>query len=213
MKIQLFVALFISVILLSACGKDEEEVIVSQEVWEVAETNTWEIVSQEIEVEEEFLDEDGDGITDEAEDVAVEQQQIIPNRWDSDIDESVEEVELTTEQEQLIEKQVAQKDVGSPASSYKVYDPNNLSGTDEKILFFHASWCPSCVAADANFSQETELAVDSDIYKVDYDSNQALREQYGVNAQHTFILIDENGNQIRRMVGATNSQQLQALYR
>ncbi len=74
----------------------------------------------------------------------------------------------------------------------------------KKVLFFHATWCPSCKSADKNLKADT-IADGLTIFKVDYDSNTDLRKKYGVVAQHTFVYVDNNMEKIKLMVGGRNS--------
>lgn len=68
-----------------------------------------------------------------------------------------------------------------------------------KLLFFHASWCPQCRALDESI-KASELPNDVTIFKVDYDTNQALRAKYGVTLQTTVVKTDEEGNKISSYV-------------
>ncbi len=71
------------------------------------------------------------------------------------------------------------------------------SGT--KILFFYAPWCPQCRATDKSI-KNSNLPDNLTIFKVDYDSNQALRKRYGVTIQTTFVKVDNSGNKIKSFV-------------
>lgn len=71
------------------------------------------------------------------------------------------------------------------------------SGT--KLLFFHAPWCPQCRALEKDI-QATSLPDNLTIYKVDYDTNQSLRQKYGVTIQTTLVKVDSIGNQIEKYV-------------
>jgi len=44
------------------------------------------------------------------------------------------------------------------------------------------------------------------ILKADFDSDLELRKKYGVVAQHTFVVVDENGEEIKKWVGGYNIQ-------
>ncbi len=78
--------------------------------------------------------------------------------------------------------------------TYQDYSANALAnaGTNTRILFFHAPWCPQCRALDADI---TKMGVPDglSIFKVDYDSNTDLRKQYGVTLQTTVIKVDASG--------------------
>lgn len=70
------------------------------------------------------------------------------------------------------------------------------------VLFFHANWCPTCRSADSNISSRAdEIPENVTIIKTDYDSNRALRNQYGITGQHTFVQVDAQGNEITKWVG------------
>jgi thiol-disulfide isomerase/thioredoxin len=71
------------------------------------------------------------------------------------------------------------------------------SGT--KLLFFHAPWCSQCRQMEASINKDG-IPTDVTVFKVDYDSNQKLREKYGVTLQTTFVKIDDSGNKIKSYV-------------
>lgn len=83
---------------------------------------------------------------------------------------------------------------------YADYDNSLIGSTDNTVLAFFASWCPSCVAADKGISAG-EVPSDLSILKVDFDNSTDLRQKYGVVAQHTFVQIDADGNEIKKWVG------------
>jgi len=87
-------------------------------------------------------------------------------------------------------------DSTTPASgsSYIEYSQTAFEQAEgTRVLFFHASWCPQCRALDADL--QSKGAPDGyTILKVDYDSNQDLRQKYGVTIQTTLIKVDGNGN-------------------
>lgn len=89
--------------------------------------------------------------------------------------------------------------------SAEVIDTTN--GT--KILFFHAPWCPQCKALEASI-KTGPIPNDTTIIKVDYDSNQALKQKYGVTTQTTLVLVDDNGNLVKKYV-AYSTPSLSAL--
>lgn len=83
---------------------------------------------------------------------------------------------------------------------FKDYQEGLVASTDGvTLLFFHAPWCPQCrmIESDIN-SQGVPIGVS--ILKVDYDSNQALRQKYGVTLQTTFVKVDKSGDEIQKYV-------------
>lgn len=88
----------------------------------------------------------------------------------------------------------------SGPGTYQPYSAEAVTAaTGTKVLFFHAPWCPQCRSLDTDITTKgapTGVA----IFKVDYDSNQALRQKYGVTIQTTFVKIDDNGNLVKKYV-------------
>lgn len=81
----------------------------------------------------------------------------------------------------------------------------------DTVLFFNASWCPTC--------QNTVKALDAakadfpdglTVVSVDYDSATDLKKQYGVTTQHTFVLIEPDGSEIRKWSGTETVEAIQA---
>jgi thiol-disulfide isomerase/thioredoxin len=97
-------------------------------------------------------------------------------------------------------KQPAEQNDTSIKGRYVDYSPEAIAGTrGDIILFFHAPWCPQCRAAEASI-KSASLPDNLTIFKVDYDTNQALRQQYGVTLQTTFVKVDESGGKLESFV-------------
>ena len=90
---------------------------------------------------------------------------------------------------------------------YANYDSSLVGATDDTVLFFHASWCPSCVAANKGISAGT-VPEGLTILKADFDSETELRKQYWVTGQHTFVQVDANGNEIKKWVGGNSVEDI-----
>lgn len=83
---------------------------------------------------------------------------------------------------------------------YTDYTEDNFAlAQGERLLFFHAPWCPQCRELDASIVSSA-LPDNLTIFKVDYDTNQALRIKYGVTIQTTIVKVDENGEKIESYV-------------
>lgn len=90
----------------------------------------------------------------------------------------------------------------SPAAAgvYADYSAEKVAATSgTKLLFFYAPWCPQCRQIDDDI-KSNGLPDGVTVFKVDYDSNQALRQKYGVTIQTTFVKIDDNGEKIASYV-------------
>lgn len=68
-----------------------------------------------------------------------------------------------------------------------------------RILFFYAPWCPQCRQLDEDI-KSSSLPKGVTILKTDYDSNQELRQKYGVTLQTTLVKLDANGDLVDKYV-------------
>jgi thiol-disulfide isomerase/thioredoxin len=71
------------------------------------------------------------------------------------------------------------------------------SGTT--LLFFHAPWCPQCRALESDIKTKG-VPEGVTIIKVDYDSSQKLRQEYGVTIQTTVVRVDKDGKLVEKFV-------------
>lgn len=79
---------------------------------------------------------------------------------------------------------------------YVEYSSELVASTPgEKLLFFHADWCPQCVALEEDI-EASGVPDGVTIFKVDYDSNQDLRQEYGVTIQTSVVKVDDNGDKV-----------------
>lgn len=86
------------------------------------------------------------------------------------------------------------------AGKYVDYSSEVFASTSgNRVLFFHAPWCPQCKQLDSSIKSGT-VPSGMTIFKVDYDSNQKLRQQYGVTLQTTLVLVDQSGKEIKKFV-------------
>ena len=89
--------------------------------------------------------------------------------------------------------------------SYKDYSAAEVlaeqAAGQKVVLYFYAPWCPFCRAADADFKANPDkIPAGVTVLKTLYDSETALKQKYGVTYQHTFVQIDNNGNQVTKWV-------------
>lgn len=88
--------------------------------------------------------------------------------------------------------------------SYEAYSPEKLAfaETGDVVLFFRASWCPTCKAIDADIRAHlSAIPSGLTILDVDYDNSSALKQKYGVTYQHTFVQVDSKGAAIKKWSG------------
>lgn len=90
-------------------------------------------------------------------------------------------------------------DAGNPGQ-YVDYSPELVAATPgTKLLFFHAPWCTQCQALESDIEAST-IPDDVTIFKVDYDTNQDLRQKYGVTIQTTVVEVDDQGKKVDDVV-------------
>ena len=88
--------------------------------------------------------------------------------------------------------------------SYEAYSPEKIAraATGDVVLFFHASWCPSCRALSSDIEANMgSIPEGVTILKVDYDKETELKKKYGVTYQHTLVQVDKDGNMIKKWSG------------
>lgn len=92
------------------------------------------------------------------------------------------------------------------AGSYEVYGPEKIalaSSQHDVVLFFRASWCPTCRTVDSDIKANLSRIPSSlTILDVDYDNSTSLKQKYGVTYQHTFVQVDKDGNVIKKWSGS-----------
>lgn len=97
-------------------------------------------------------------------------------------------------------------------AQYIPFEAGMLEQNQDKrrLLYFYANWCPTCQPVDRDFQSKTsELPIDVVVYRVNYndtDTDSAedqLAETYGVTYQHTFVLIDSQGNEVEKWNGGS----------
>lgn len=95
--------------------------------------------------------------------------------------------------------------VNTVAGSYESYTPDKLAfaETGNVVLFFRASWCPSCRTLDKDINENlSSIPADLKILNVDYDNSSELKQKYGVTTQHTLVQVDKDGNMISKWSGS-----------
>ena len=115
------------------------------------------------------------------------------NETDQTADVMVPNSEDSIENDTSDTEQPVNDEVSGEYAEYSEDAVLATSGT--KLLFFHAPWCPQCRSIEATI-EEGGLPENVTVFKVDYDSNQALRQRYGVTLQTTFVKVNDSGDKI-----------------
>lgn len=91
------------------------------------------------------------------------------------------------------------------SGTYEAYAPEKIAKaeTGKVVLFFHASWCPTCRALDGDIKAHLSAIPENvTILDIDYDKSDALKQKYKVTTQHTLVEVDAKGNQIKQWKGS-----------
>jgi thiol-disulfide isomerase/thioredoxin len=110
----------------------------------------------------------------------------------------------------------AKPEVAKRAGEYVAYDPAKLAeASDGKVvLFFNAKWSKTCKMLDSDFKASVaKFPNNFTIMSVDYDKNYALRKQYAVPFEDTFVQVDAAGAMVNRWSGSETLDEVVALAR
>ena len=77
------------------------------------------------------------------------------------------------------------------------------------VYFFHAPWCPTCRATEKAIARDG-IPAGLTLVKVDFDSEDALRRQYGVTTQHTFVQVGLSGVELAKWTGSEGGTEILA---
>lgn len=104
-------------------------------------------------------------------------------------------------------KMMGDKMTGSRYVQYSKSALESASG-NRRVLFFYASWCPTCKPADASFTQNvSKIPEDVTLIRVNYNDPETdqeekdLAKKYGITYQHTFVQIDSTGKEVTKWNG------------
>lgn len=102
----------------------------------------------------------------------------------------------------------------SPAQ-YIDYSRDTLEeyeGTKPVALFFHADWCPTCLGVEKELKANLSSLPDgATIMEVNFDTERALKQKYGVTVQTTFVVLDGSG-EVTEVLAAPSSRELAASF-
>ena len=93
---------------------------------------------------------------------------------------------------------------GSDPGPYVRYSAEAFDAAKDqkRVIFFHASWCPSCRSANRDINANLELIPEGTVvFKTDYDKERELKRLYAITHQHTFVYVDANGEIIEKWSG------------
>ena len=100
------------------------------------------------------------------------------------------------------EEEMTEGNSTTKKGTYESYSAEKLAlaeGDGRAILFFRATWCPTCRALDADIRANSEkIPAGVTILDINYDNSTALKQKYGVTYQHILVEVDEKGNLLQK---------------
>jgi len=103
------------------------------------------------------------------------------------------------------------KEVTGVSGSYEAYSADKLAFADEGdvVIFFRASWCPSCKILDEALKASlVDIPESLVILDADYDKETELKQKYGVTTQHTLVQVDSQGEMIQKWAGGSTLESI-----
>lgn len=76
-----------------------------------------------------------------------------------------------------------------------------------KLLKFYATWCGPCKGVTMVINGAKDK-ISIPIEEIDIDQNMDLAKQYNIRGVPVLILTDDNGSEMKRMVGMTDEKKL-----
>ena len=105
--------------------------------------------------------------------------------------------------------------IDKSSSRYVEYSKTSLdqAANKRRVLYFYATWCPSCKIANEDFTDNpNKIPEDVIVIRTNYNDpntdaeEKDLAKKYGITYQHTFVQIDAQGNQITKWNGGDTDE-------
>lgn len=131
------------------------------------------------------------------------------NMMDDKVMEVKDEI-MKKDETSMMDKSMEKSDV-MMKGTYEAYSPDKLARAEsgDVVLFFHASWCPSCRGLNSDIEANASAIPEGvSILKVDYDKEAELKKKYGVTYQHTLVQVDKDGTMIKKWSGSSKLSSL-----
>lgn len=113
---------------------------------------------------------------------------------------AIDQAEVTVYDDEVRERVQVNNDTNIEYESarYEAYTENtrkSYEGSRPFAIFFHADWCPICREIESDLKKDLNTYPDGVlILEADFDTETALREEFGVTRQYYFVIFDAQGN-------------------
>lgn len=102
-------------------------------------------------------------------------------------------------------------------ANYKEYTPELLAAAmasrNAVLLFFYADWCGSCKIQEPMNTAFFERTLKEEIpivgLRIDIDDHKDIAREYGINYQHSYVLLDKTGTPASKFFGEHTPEQLE----
>lgn len=126
--------------------------------------------------------------------------------------ENADEItDTTTAPQDLTANENSTDNIQADSQSYLDYSSAqiNTANKSKLILFFNADWCLTCSQLDIDIlNNASTIPEELMILKVDYDTSTELNSKYNVEFPSTFVLIDNQENELKRWTGSLTLKDL-----
>lgn len=154
-----------------------------------------------------------EGMSMQDEKMMMEKKEVMPKADDSMMKK--DDAMVVKTEDTMMKKDGAMMDTPKESmmmgGQYVTYDASKVAFAQEGkvVLFFRASWCPTCRALDSDIKANLSMIPkDVLILDVDYDKSAELKKQYGVTYQHTLVQVDAEGKQLAKWSGSAGLKEL-----
>ena len=81
------------------------------------------------------------------------------------------------------------------AVAYESFEQiDTLASKGPTVVYFHATWCPTCQAAMTSFrGRWPEVKAGITLVIADYDDEVQLKSRYGITYQNTYVQVSPDG--------------------
>lgn len=187
----IIIAVLIGVLILGGSNDDSEN---------TADTTTEETQQEESEQTDNGSTEQAD---EQENDATTEPAETAPTTnnptENSDSEPTTTEEPTIIEQPTTIDDSQADPQPNTPTAphakaTYTTYSPEKLAQARRAgkniVLFFHATWCPTCRALDTEIKNGLNRIPDNtEILVIDYDGHPDLRREYNIQYQHSLVFM------------------------
>lgn len=127
-------------------------------------------------------------------------------------EEMAEEADSTKKESEAMKKEDTTSKQGSYITLADYNKDSSKYADSKKVYFFHASWCHICQEIDKAISADaSKVPSGVTIIKTNFDNSTELRKKYGVTTQHTFVQVDNDGNETAQWSGASLSDAINGI--